>query len=367
MRIYLNKTTYQASIERINRLYDEFDEIFIWVSGGKDSTVVFNLAMEVAKQRKQLPLNVGYIDQEVEWKETIKQIENIMYDKDVKPFWFQVPFELDNATSYDHKTVICWNEEKEKDWMREKADISYKEHISTGRSIKKLLDEIPDTLFEKKSLACLSGVRCLESPKRWMGLTASLTYKDITWGKKHPVKNHFTFYPIYDWSLRDVWKYIYDNNFDYNKIYDYQFRHGVKLANMRISYLLHEQAMESLFYLHEVEPETYNKMSIRVHGINSANNLQEQYIPTELPPMFKNWVEYRDYLMEHLIDEEDKPIFKHKFSIHKKMLSEIKDKDFTEPVAQQQIRAIMQNDKTGVILNSIGIRLDRRRRGWKHI
>ena len=38
------------------------------MSGGKDSAVLFNLAMTVAKERNRLPLKVFWLDQEAEWK-----------------------------------------------------------------------------------------------------------------------------------------------------------------------------------------------------------------------------------------------------------------------------------------------------------
>ncbi|MDD5220711.1 MAG: phosphoadenosine phosphosulfate reductase family protein [Candidatus Bipolaricaulis sp.] len=78
MKYYLNKNVYESAIERINWLFDEFENIIVNVSGGKDSTVVYNLSLNIARERNRLPLNVLFIDQEAEWDATIEQIRKIM-------------------------------------------------------------------------------------------------------------------------------------------------------------------------------------------------------------------------------------------------------------------------------------------------
>ena len=64
MKIYSKKNVLDAAYERINYLFDEFENVVIGFSGGKDSTTVLNLALKVATEKNRLPLSVLWIDQE---------------------------------------------------------------------------------------------------------------------------------------------------------------------------------------------------------------------------------------------------------------------------------------------------------------
>ena len=51
MKIYKNKNVYEATVERLNFIFDEFDKVCISFSGGKDSGVVLNMAIDIARAR----------------------------------------------------------------------------------------------------------------------------------------------------------------------------------------------------------------------------------------------------------------------------------------------------------------------------
>jgi predicted phosphoadenosine phosphosulfate sulfurtransferase len=246
MKILSDKTVFTAALERVNYLFDEFPNIVVGMSGGKDSTVVFELVMRVARERGRLPQAVFFLDQEAEWIATIDYVREVMHNPDVRPLWMQMPMHLDNAASFTTRFLRCWDPDEQANWIRERDPISIKENTYGTDRFGELFAAIFGREFASKGLAVMSGVRCEESPNRLMGLTEGLTYKWITWGKKlNP--GHFTFYPIYDWSYTDVWHAIHSEGWKYNRIYSYQYRYGVPVNQMRVSNLHHETAVRPCF------------------------------------------------------------------------------------------------------------------------
>jgi predicted phosphoadenosine phosphosulfate sulfurtransferase len=314
MKIYLSENVYQSSLERIEYLFNEFEEVVVSFSGGKDSTVVLNLCLEVAKKLNRLPLKVCFLDQEAEWQSVIDYIKRVMYRKDIEPMWFQVPIKLFNATSMENPWLYCW--EKGGEWIRPKDDISIKENLYGSDRFVDSFKKIAQHYFKDKKMCYIAGVRSAESRGR-QGIHADVTYKGIAYGKKLREGKHYTFYPIYDWEISDVWKYIFDNKLDYCKHYDKLYQQGIAIRDMRVSNLHHETAVHNLFFLHEVEPDTWEKLVNRLDGIHTTKHLakEELFMVKKLPYMFKDWKDYRDYLTENLIQQEDyKKIFKKRWA-----------------------------------------------------
>jgi predicted phosphoadenosine phosphosulfate sulfurtransferase len=298
MRIYLENDVVTEARKRVERIFDEFENVGVWFSGGKDSTCVLELAIEVARKKNRLPVPVFFIDQEIEWEHTIEYAREVMNRPEVKPMWFQIPLVIFNATTHDKNAewLDCWGEGKE--WVRPKEDISIKENTFGTDRFYELFDAITEYYYGAEKCALFGGLRAEETPKRAVAVTANCCYKDITWGKMLNNGNvhkdcHFSFYPIYDWSYTDDFKFIFSNGYNYNQIYNFQFAKGVPVQNMRVSNLNHETALTNLDYLQEFEPKMWEKTVQRLNGVNTYKHCKvEECIPTELPYMFKSWKEY---------------------------------------------------------------------------
>lgn len=306
MRIFLDDNVLEAARKRIKFLFDEFEVVIVNMSGGKDSTVCYELCLEEAKRRGQ-KLPVMWIDQEVEWQHTVRYVDKIMHNPDVIPYWFQMPMVITNNASSFNRYNHCWASDEE--WVRPQSDISIKVNKYGTDRFHELFGAIMKVEWAGKKACYVAGMRTEEAPKRLLSLTARRSYKDITWAKayKHGKgSEHYTFYPIYDWSYVDVWKYIYDKGCDYNKVYDYMYRFGVKIPEMRVSNLHHETAIQSLMLVQEIEPETWVKISHRIDGANTIKHIKRNAFtcPKELPPMFKTWKEYAHHLMDNIIQDD---------------------------------------------------------------
>jgi predicted phosphoadenosine phosphosulfate sulfurtransferase len=340
MKVYKSKNVYDEALDRIRLLYDEFPLVMVSLSGGKDSTVILELTKIVARERNALPVKVMWLDQECEFEATVDYVKTVMYDPEIEPMWYQIPFKLLNATSATESWLNVWGEGEE--WVRDKDPISIKENIFGTDRFVKLMEAIVDKTFDHP-VAVLTGVRTEESPARFMGATGDVTYKWITWGNTiNKKKGVYNFHPIYDWTYIDVWKAIYDHKWNYNRHYDELFRYGTPVRKMRVSNYHHETAVHSLFLLQEVEPQTYEKATQRISGIDTAGKLgKADWFVYELPFMFSTWPEYRDYLLANLVqDEEVKTNFAKNFESVERRYS----RSVGEDLWKTQINSILCND-----------------------
>jgi predicted phosphoadenosine phosphosulfate sulfurtransferase len=317
-RIFLKENVLVAARQRVARLFDDFEHIVVNVSGGKDSTIILNLALEEAATRDRLPLPVFFLDQEAEWACVIDHIREIMYDPRVKPYWLQVPFRLFNAASADDPWLYCWRPGDE--WMHPQDPISLKENVYGADRFYPIFDAAAQYHWPTGKVAFLYGLRAEESPARFKAMTAHPVYQDITWGgvkAGKPKGRMCIFSPIYDWSTTDVWKAIADHDWPYCRLYDLMYAHNLPVRTMRVSSVIHEQALFSLQFMQEIEPETWNALMRRLHGIHSVRHFADEGGRAQLydlPWMFADWRDYRDYLLEHLItDESQRELFRVQF------------------------------------------------------
>jgi predicted phosphoadenosine phosphosulfate sulfurtransferase len=157
MIIYSEENVYHAALNRIRFLYDEFPNIVATWSGGKDSTVVMNLCLEVAKEKNRLPLDVFWIDQEFEWNSTVDYARIIKKNTDIRFHWMQVPLAYDNATSNKETKIISWDPQKQ--WMREKEPDSIQDGDYGIEGFFKAFQRWQDHVFGNDKVCLVGGLR----------------------------------------------------------------------------------------------------------------------------------------------------------------------------------------------------------------
>lgn len=329
-KIYLPENVLVAATKRISMLFDRHEHIVVSVSGGKDSTVLFELAHREAERRNRL-VNVFFLDQEAEYQATIDVVRHIMSRTHVKPHWFQVPVYMTNATSYEQDMLYAWGPGEE--WMRPQEACSIKAIDANVDRFYPLID-----WFEQQwptGTAFLVGLRAEESLNRYGAVTHHPALPDINWSSKGR-GNVVKFYPLYDWTFEDIWTYIGKERLVYNRVYDWMWVKGHSIQEMRVSNLIHERAFKSLADLQEFEPVTYDRLVKRLKGVHvAALYAKEQtvYNTRKLPPRFKKWREYRDFLLDTYPGEQ-RDVFIERFAGHKQ----------NESVYRQQVRQLLIND-----------------------
>lgn len=287
-----------ATHKRISYLFDHYDNISLSFSGGKDSTALFHMINEEAKKRNRKFI-LYFQDQEAEYQGTIDFVEWAMTQPNVIPLWYQVPIFMTNAASQQQLFLWAWG--KGEKWVRDKNPIAihsidkkypkrfHKFNLWVGQNLKQL---------EGKSVSII-GLRAEESPDRRFVMFGENS--ELFWLRRKNKPDRA--YPIIDWRYTDVWKYIIDGGFKYNRIYDKMYMIGGNLKFFRVSNLVHEKAFRCLTDLQELEPETYNRLEERLQGVHTAAIYGKEdlvYSIKSLPESFKTWKEYKDFLLSSI-------------------------------------------------------------------
>lgn len=346
---YTKRSVLEAAQERIAFLFDNYENVICSVSGGKDSTILCHLALQEAKKRER-KMGIFFFDEEVVYQSTIDQIEYLM---NLEPnysakLWLQIEFNLTNSVSYKEPFLKAWEAGEHKKWMRKKKKYAIKaapwdkskEKIKNKHIGLDFYDVINNFEMSYKNTAFLVGLRADESLNRWRTMVKHpviVAGEKIFWATNKGKNNNISAYPIYDWTFSDVWKYIADNELRYSKIYDYMYRKGFNIPEIRISSLIHEKSFKSICELPEFEPKTYEKLCSRIEGIQFAQEAgrnKKMFRIQKLPKNYKSWREYRDFLLMTFQDEEKKKLFELRFSKHLE----------NEYVARQQVRQLVLND-----------------------
>jgi len=273
---YLNINVYDAAKERIKYTFDNFDNIYLSFSGGKDSTVMLHMVMDEAIKRKK-EIGLLIVDLEGQYKLTIEHMTKCveMYKNYLDLYWVCLPIHLRNAVSVFEPFWLCWDETKKDNWIRKQptnsiADLNYFEFFKRGMEFEEFVPEFGEWYSKGKTTACLVGIRADESLNRFR--TISSTSKEVFNSKQYTTKvtdNVYNVYPIYDWSTEDIWIYhAKHKDKRHNELYDIMHKAGLSIHLQRICQPYGDDQRRGLWLFHLIEPETWSKVVSRVNGAN---------------------------------------------------------------------------------------------------
>lgn len=271
----VDEDVYGAALRRIRECYERFDTVVVSFSGGKDSTVCLNLAMQVARERGLTPLDVYFWDEEAIHPETIEYVARVAQRPDVRLKWLCIPVRHRNACSRKQPYWHCWNPAEKHLWVRPMPEGAITElpGFQWGMGI----PELAHLVYGKEhgTVADIRGIRADESLRRYRSVAMKLRDNWIgnpRDGYSYPVS------PIYDWTTFDVWVAPKRFGWDYNRAYDLMQKAGMPLSDQRVCPPYGEEPLSGLWIYAQCWPDLWHKMIARVHGAATAG----RYANTEL-------------------------------------------------------------------------------------
>lgn len=314
---FLDINVYESLMNRFKLLFEEFDNIYVSFSGGKDSGLLLNLVIDYRnKFYPKKKIGIFHQDFEAQYSYTTEYVERTMerLKDQAELYWVCLPMATRTSLSNYKMYWYPWDDKKKELWIR---TLPQHDYVIT-------LDNNPITTYKYKmhqedlakqfgryykishggnSTVCLLGIRADESLHRYNGfLNKKQGYKKQCW-ITNQFKNVYVASPLYDWSVSDVWHAMFQNNYEYNKLYDMFFLAGLKPSKMRVASPFNDYAKESLNLYRVIDPVTWVKLLGRVEGVNFGciygKTKAMGYRNITLPPNH-TWESYTKFLLATL-------------------------------------------------------------------
>jgi len=323
-KCYRELDVYQAARTRIRLVFEHFDRVCVAFSGGKDSSVLLHLALEVAHEMGRGPVHALFIDLEGQYRATIAHVDEMFAREDVRPWWVCLPLNLRNASSLKEPYWCAWEPGREADWIRPMpthpsviSDPGFFPFYRYRMEFEEFVPAFNEWLARDVSTAFLVGIRSDESLNRYLAVKRRARVKKCAWtppGADAAVQwsardlaggRAVTFFPIYDWKFADLWRYTAEHGNAYNRLYDRMHLAGVPFSQMRICQPYGDDQRKGLDLFHRLEPDTWFRVVQRVSGANYAARYSRQRLlgyrgGLGLPPTFSTWKQYSQFLLRSM-------------------------------------------------------------------
>lgn len=323
-KLFRSIDVHQAALKRLDLVFDHFERVCVAFSGGKDSSVLLHLALEVARKRGRLPLDVVFIDLEAQYQATVRHVHEMVSQNDVRAWWICLPLNLRNASSLHEPYWCCWEPGREADWVRPLpehpsviCDPTVLPFYRHRMEFEEFVPAFNEWLAAETPTAFLVGIRSDESLNRYLAVKGRVPVKKSAWRPKgarapiawstrvSPMARAVSFFPIYDWKFADLWHYTGANGHAYNRIYDDMHRAGIPFSQMRICQPYGDDQRKGLDLFHKLEPDSWFRIVRRVAGANYAARYSRQRFlgyrgGLGLPSGFTSWEDYSHFLIESI-------------------------------------------------------------------
>lgn len=306
-------------MDRYDVIFDNFDHIYLSVSGGKDSSVMLQLATKKAREWNK-KIDVLYIDLEAQYQATIQHVEKlkeITSDAVDRFYWCCLPISLRNAVSVIQPKWICWDKNDRWKWVRDmpnydcviNEDNCPFEFFRRGMEFEEFIVLFAEWYHNTHNTRCAAGIgiRSDESLNRFRTIVSDrkTTFEEYGWTTQvrhggNPL-DVYNFYPLYDWRAEDIWTAVAKFNLEFNQIYEMMYKNGLSIYEQRLCQPYGDDQRKGLDQFRALEYETWEKVLNRVHGVNFGNIYCRTSllgnITTEKPDTM-TWKEYAIFLLE---------------------------------------------------------------------
>ena len=328
-KVFREQNVLDAFMDRLAFIFSRFQHVVVAFSGGKDSGLLLELVnLYYTEHKPSAKVSIYHIDYEGNYQHTMDYVSRCMWKYPYFDYYHLcMPISASCGVSMYQSTWMPWNPEERDIWVKElppKA-ITLANHsfdfFEIGMSDYIFQTKFGQWLHEKNNAdktAVLVGIRAQESLNRYHAVTRTgdfESFEGISYSTE-VLPDIYNFYPLYDWTVEDVWTANGRFGFDYNKLYDLFHLAGVPLAEMRVANPFHICGVDALKLYRAIEPNTWGKLVGRVNGANFAaiyGGTKAMGYKQITLPQGHTWKSYMKFLLDTLPEQTGK-IYKRKFA-----------------------------------------------------
>ena len=314
---HLDMDVYEAAMDRIAFVFDNFERVYISFSGGKDSGVLINLALQYMRENNVgRKLGVQILDNEANYEASLDFMHKILEEnRDLLDiYWCCLPISLPCTVSSYAVEWQCWGVEDEHRWVRPMPTQDYVVNVDNhpfgdrfreGMQYDHFWDMFAEWYAQGKTCANMIGIRTQESLNRFRAIMndRKSMVDGRCWTKKN-TQHAWNVYPIYDWRTEDVWVANARFAWDYNRLYDVFYKAGVPIHSMRVASPFMSESKSSLGLYRVIDPHTWARLCARVQGANFVATYGKQLsYRTFTLPEGHTWKSFTKFLLDTLPEE----------------------------------------------------------------
>lgn len=262
---YIDANVLDEAKKRMRHVYDTFDKIYVCFSGGKDSLVTLKLWEEVLCDmgKKDEKVNVIFRDEELIPDDVIEFVKEFQRDPRYNFAWYCVPMASHKFILGKTIDYIQWDENRS--WVRQKPEFAI--NGEPGMVLDQYTMDEYCVRGVKGKIAFLTGIRADESITRF---NSCVLKKNENYIVGSSAKNVKLVKPIYDWSEKDIFKYMMERGIRYCPVYDGQMWNN---EGLRVATPVHAENAKKFDKLRTLAPTLYQQ----IVQIMPEMILQERY------------------------------------------------------------------------------------------
>ena len=215
---YLDVDVVTAARERVEHIYDLFDNTVVMFSGGKDSLACLTLIHDFHDKWDLGPITAVFRHEEVINPSVVEFVEGFRHLDWLNLYWFCLPSLNSKFSMGKRDSYVEWDPNRE--WVGEQPEWAITAEdlgLPTDGSFSQynVDDVIAGYLGLKGKVAHITGVRASESLVRFRSVTQKLNENYISSIEGNASSRVKLCKPIYDWETEDVLKFLVDSDVEW--------------------------------------------------------------------------------------------------------------------------------------------------------